>query len=331
MTHNDVVEQHFQRADSIISSLPTVRDKASFYDLVDISSDRKRSCWERAAEELLNLAATVPEEKKFYFLLWAGDVLTGLGQLQSALRTKPQPALGSRNSMQTNRILSLKFALGMKVTGLDVATLFGPKLTKFGRENVESIVAFLVPQVEQIQEQERRDFLQEWSKDAYTHPHGMPLFNGHASYVLAKTPTDYSFSLSPAAEALCTDLMREAENTLREERAIPRIGEGWIAETELFYKVRNAFPGEVVIQHGKPKWLGRQHLDIFMPDRGLAIEYQGEQHDRPVDFFGGAEAFKRNIERDRMKLAKCRRNGVRIIYVRAGYNLSDIISDITGS
>lgn len=232
--------------------------------------------------------------------------------------------------MQTDIILSLKFTLGLPVTGLDVATLFGPKLTRFGHENINDVVTFLNPQVEQLQVQGKRNLLREWASDAYVHPHGMPLFNGHASYVLAKTPACYSFSLSPSAKLLCVNLMREAENTLREERDIPRVGEGWVAETALFYEVRGAFPEETVIQHGRPKWLGRQHLDIFIPDRDVAIEYQGEQHDRPIAFFGGDEAYKKNVERDRVKLAKCRRNGVRVIYVRPGYNLADVISEITG-
>jgi hypothetical protein len=230
--------------------------------------------------------------------------------------------------MQTDRVLSLKLALGLQITGKEVATLFGPKFTKFGRDNIQDVVGFLAPQVEQLQIQNNRDLLREWEKEAYQYPHGMPLFNGHASHVLAKSPTDYSFSLSPSAEKLCVELMREAENTFREERDIPRIGEGWVAETALYYEVRNAFSDEAVIQHGRPKWLGRQHLDIFMPDRNVAIEYQGEQHDRPVAFFGGEAAFRKNIERDSRKVAKCRRNGVRVVYVREGYVFAEVISEI---
>jgi hypothetical protein len=170
--------------------------------------------------------------------------------------------------------------------------------------------------------------MKEWKNDAPANRHGMSLFNGHTSYVLAKFPKSYNFSLSPTAEKFCVELMREAENTLREERDIPRVGEGWVSETALFYKVRDAFREETVIQHGRPKWLGRQHLDIFMPDRRVAIEFQGEQHDRPIDFFGGEEAFKKNVERDRMKLLKCKRNGVRIVYVRDGYNFAEVIAKI---
>ncbi|MGR3635262.1 MAG: hypothetical protein ACU0BK_04970 [Shimia sp.] len=328
MKTDAAIDAMFGGASRIVSALPTSKDENSFYDLVDVSTKQKRRRWEEGATRLAQLAHEAPDEKKSYFLFWAGDALTGLGELERALQTKPQPLLGSRNSMQTDRILSLKLALGELVSGLDIATLFGPKFTKFGRENIESVVAFLEPQVEQLQARGGRNLLLDWTKDAHTHPHGMPLFNGHASYVLAKSPTDYSFSLSPSAEKLSIELMREAENTFREERNIPRVGEGWVAETALFYEVRDAFPDETVIQHGRPKWLGRQHLDILMPDRGVAVEYQGEQHDRPVEFFGGEEAFRKNVERDRKKLLKCKRNGVRVIYVRAGYDLPVVISEI---
>jgi hypothetical protein len=230
--------------------------------------------------------------------------------------------------MQTDIIMSLKFALGHHITGSDVITLFGPKLTKFGRVNVEAIAAFLDIKVGQLQHHERRNLLREWVGDAYVHPKGMPLFNGHASYLMIKNPPQYHFSLSPSAEATCLELMREAENSFREERDIPRIGEGWLAETVLYYEVRDALSEDEVIQHGRPQWLGSQHLDIYIPARSVALEYQGEQHDRAVAFFGGEEGLKKNIKRDRQKLEKCRRNGVHIIYVRQGYNLNEVIERI---
>lgn len=322
------VDRLFERANSIISNLPTARDPESFYQLVDISTPENRAKWSSGAQELLEIAAEAPEDKKFYFQYWAGDTYIGLDELETALKTKPSPPLGARNSMQTDTIMSLKLALGQHITGADVATIFGPKLTKFGRENIAAIANFLDIRVGQLQEHEGRNLLREWVDDAHIHPHGMPLFNGHASYVMTKQLLQYHFSLSPTASAVCSELMRDAENTFREERNIPRIGEGWVAETLLYYEVKEALSDHEVIQHGRPRWLGRQHLDIYIPSRNVAIEYQGEQHDRPVAFFGGEEAFKKSIERDRRKLAKCRSNGVRIVYVRQGYNLDEIIKQL---
>ena len=47
-----------------------------------------------------------------------------------------------------------------------------------------------------------------------------------------------------------------------------------------------------VVHHGRPEGLGRQHLDVWIPEWKVAVEFQGDQHDRPVGFFGGDEAFE---------------------------------------
>lgn len=230
--------------------------------------------------------------------------------------------------MQTDEILSLKLALDVAVTGFDLATLFGPKFTAFGIANIEPVTALLNIKVAAIQREEGRKILADWAKDSHANPEGMTLFSGHASYILAPAPQRYCFTLSPTAQVECIQWMREAENTFREERDVPRIGEGWVAETALFYEIKREFQGEAVVQHGRPAWLGRQHLDVFLPDRLVAIEYQGAQHDRPVAFFGGEESFLRNQMRDKRKLALCRANGVKMIYVREGYNLDTIVAEI---
>jgi hypothetical protein len=88
--------------------------------------------------------------------------------------------------------------------------------------------------------------------------------------------------------------LRESENDLRVFRELPKIGEGWISETELYYLIKEKFNNHLVLHHGKPKWLGRQHLDIYLPDLNVGIEYQGKQHTSPVDFFGGEGSFEEN-------------------------------------
>lgn len=41
--------------------------------------------------------------------------------------------------------------------------------------------------------------------------------------------------------------------------------------------------------------------DFFVPDLNLLIEYDGEQHFRPVKYFGGVETYERLVQRDREK------------------------------
>lgn len=75
--------------------------------------------------------------------------------------------------------------------------------------------------------------------------------------------------------------------------------------------------------HGKPKWLGRQHFDIWISTRNLAIEYQGKQHFEPVDFFGGEEAFRANSERDKRKRQLAEDNEVVLIEFAYNEDLSE--------
>lgn len=125
-----------------------------------------------------------------------------------------------------------------------------------------------------------------------------------------------------------SSLLREAENEYRKNIGAKIIGEAWISETELFYNIKNHFSDIEVIQHGRPKWLGRQHFDIWIPELKCAVEYQGLQHDKPIDFFGGEKAFKRNQQRDKSKREKAISNNVTLIEVRQDYNIIEVINKI---
>jgi hypothetical protein len=116
----------------------------------------------------------------------------------------------------------------------------------------------------------------------------------------------------------------EPINILRERLGLPRIGEGWISETKLFYQLKQEFHDHVVLQHWKPKWLGRQHLDIYFQELNIAVEFQGAQHYNSVEYFGGREAFEQNVKRDKRKKELCEKNNCDLIYVEPGYNLSDV-------
>lgn len=57
--------------------------------------------------------------------------------------------------------------------------------------------------------------------------------------------------------------------------------------------------------------------------RGL-IEYDGEQHYRPVDFFGGIEAYNNRVRHDKIKDAFCHDRGIPLLRI----NYSDTIKTI---
>ncbi len=67
-------------------------------------------------------------------------------------------------------------------------------------------------------------------------------------------------------------------------------------------------------------WLKRQSLDMFLPDYNIAIECQGTQHFKPVDFAGkgekwAVELFEENKKRDDRKLKLCFVNSINMVYI----------------
>ena len=110
---------------------------------------------------------------------------------------------------------------------------------------------------------------------------------------------------------LVEEILREAENLLRENHNLSRIGEGWLSEMQLYNLVKTIFPEAE--HHATPEWLKPLHLDVFVPSKKLAFEYQGKQHFEPIDFFGGEEAFEYTQKRDQRKRLKCLSNKVTLV------------------
>lgn len=123
-------------------------------------------------------------------------------------------------------------------------------------------------------------------------------------------------------------VVREAENRYRQKKGVPRVGEGWISESQLFRRLEAAFPNETVLQHAHPTFLGQQHYDVYFPERKIAIEYQGEQHYRPIEHFGGEKAFKKCLELDKRKREISKQNQVELIEVSSDYNMEVLLKKI---
>lgn len=75
----------------------------------------------------------------------------------------------------------------------------------------------------------------------------------------------------------------------------------------------------VIAQH-RPLWLkssygGQMSYDIYISELKIAIEYQGEQHFKPVEYFGGEESFKKVQIRDKEKRKLSKEKGVKLVYI----------------
>lgn len=152
--------------------------------------------------------------------------------------------------------------------------------------------------------------------------YGHHLFS--SAFCTTPSRTVFCFYSLPDFYDYCGTLCRRAENLYRSRVGVAEVGKGWVSETALFHLLHSRF-GEVtqVLQHYTAEWLGRQHIDIYLPELDIGVEYQGEQHTRGVDYFGGDEAFARTAKRDAAKVAKCRRAGVRLLFAFHNENLDE--------
>ena len=86
----------------------------------------------------------------------------------------------------------------------------------------------------------------------------------------------------------------------------------WVNETAMFALIHKHY-ADAIYQY-RTQWLGKQSLDVYVPSLKVAFEYQGLQHFKPIDHFGGEAKFKELQERDARKLQLCKKNKVKVIY-----------------
>ena len=70
---------------------------------------------------------------------------------------------------------------------------------------------------------------------------------------------------------------------------------------------------EYVYQY-RNKIFGLQSLDFYLPKYNIAIECQGEQHFRPVKYFGGIKEYNKVKKLDKIKKEICDNNNIKLIY-----------------
>lgn len=114
---------------------------------------------------------------------------------------------------------------------------------------------------------------------------------------------------------------RVAENSVREEHGVPKIGKQYVSETDLYQMMDSLLEDIEVVHHAHPEWLDGLEIDIFVPEMDVGIEYMGRQHFEPVEFFGGEESFDEQEKRDERKKEICEKRAVDLYYVNYDENL----------
>lgn len=132
---------------------------------------------------------------------------------------------------------------------------------------------------------------------------------------------DIAWAKSENDELLFKELQKQnrmvrnlIENEVRRKFGQKNIGESWISETILYSMVKELYPHEEILHHYRPKWLDGLELDIFIKQKNIGIEYQGQQHYMPIKHWGGEEGLSRLKERDLKKKKICKKIGLKLIY-----------------
>lgn len=119
--------------------------------------------------------------------------------------------------------------------------------------------------------------------------------------------------------------LRDAENHVRKQLGVYKIGEKWISETALYYLIRTLCADSYdVIHHARPAFLNGMEYDVYIPELKLAFEYDGVQHHRAVDFFGGEGSYSKTKERDQAKNDISEKHKIKLIRVKEGFSENQI-------
>ena len=69
-------------------------------------------------------------------------------------------------------------------------------------------------------------------------------------------------------------------------------------------------------------------FDFYLPDYDILIEYDGEQHYKPIDHFGGIESFNQIQSNDIIKNEFCENNSIRLYRIKYNDNLEKAFFNI---
>lgn len=262
------------------------------------------------------------EKLASYCKRWAGDCLLAERKYDDYLEMSTSKLPVWRKAPNSVVRVNLCRVMGVDPLPKDVMQLWGGRKSGFSESNEELLIDALGEVLSEMAA--GQSIYDSLLLGGNIEPGDMYLFAGSTRFEVLPDKIFWYDRIEGCVQ-LSKKVWREAENKARESIGVPKIGEGWVSETALFRKVESEFPMTTVIQHGRPRWLGRQHFDIWIPEWKVAIEYHGAQHFRPVDFFGGEEAFKRNVERDERKLKVARENNTKLFVVTESDDYEDVV------
>lgn len=201
------------------------------------------------------------------------------------------------------------------------------KLSPFGQSFGDEIRQFIEQKLDLDFEKHHQNYIARFSKES------------KARFTIPTTDTVAEELVSPydivdshifkLDKSSVRRFIKDSENEWRKSNHLPEIGRGWVHESQLYEELKRTFYFLDVEMHARLEFLGMQHYDIYFPKYKIACEYQGEQHFKPVSYFGGKTSLESNKERDARKKRISKFNNVKLIEVMPDYNLKNLVRKIS--
>ena len=83
--------------------------------------------------------------------------------------------------------------------------------------------------------------------------------------------------------------------------------ETWLLKNSISYITQKTFEG--------CSYKRLLKFDFYLPNYNMCIEYDGEQHFRPIKYWGGLEGFKKLIIKDGLKNLYCQENNLSLLRI----------------
>jgi len=261
---------------------------------------------------------------------WSYDCLLALESYDKFFEVTKPTKIFSTSTHFANQKCNVRYFLGMPASAVDFLQIYGGlrnSITNFTKQypkEYERILETLFAE----EEKKSRSWFERILAESDRKDYQNNLFQCLHFARRSKIPNFCYYAASENLTKQICDVFREAENRLRQKFSEKNVGEKWDVETKLFYDIKDAFPDTEIIHHGKPEWLGKQHLDIWMPEFRIGIEYHGVQHFQPMRHLGGEKNYSTQQERDLRKSDLCKVNGVELIVVTEEMQIETVMEKI---
>lgn len=118
-----------------------------------------------------------------------------------------------------------------------------------------------------------------------------------------------------------------APTNVLDGRGCPRCGESsgermirqWLDKNNILYEYQKSF---LDCRDKKPL-----PFDFYLPEYNICVEYDGEQHYKSVDYFGGEEAFQKRVKHDKVKTEYCYKNSIRLLRIPYFANVEEELNN----